>query len=98
MRSNSEITVANFRESAVRSFLFFWYDFELKVKNLNRKEDENVFQQLRTRYAEALKTSLQQTAEKLLINFQGNKQGLRVCLTEQVSHNISAFMGKVDSL
>ncbi|MET0466384.1 MAG: hypothetical protein ABW007_24720 [Chitinophagaceae bacterium] len=98
MRSNSDITVANFRESAVRTFLFFWYDFELKVKNLNRQEDESVFQQLRIRYAEALKTSLQQKVETLLSNFQGNKSGLQVCLADQVSHNVSAFMVRVSAL
>lgn len=98
MRSESDFAIANFRESAVRTFLFFWMDFQKNVSAIDRHKDENVFLQLKNRYSDSLKTSLHGTVEKILNQYGGNKTNLRFSLTEQVALSITAFNGKVNAL
>lgn len=98
MHSNTTIAITSFRESAVRIFLLLWNDFERKTKELDRKTDENVFQQLQYRYVEGLRAQLSSIAERTLMSFSGDLNGLRKCLTDQVSQNISAFMFRAKAI
>ncbi|MCG2615084.1 hypothetical protein LZZ85_12365 [Terrimonas sp. NA20] len=94
METQRNRVISNFRESAVRVFLNLWFDFEKKVRSLNRQEDNNLFDQLQSRYTSSLKVELLKHAEICLSEYCGDRSSLRKNLNDQVAQNISAFITK----
>lgn len=98
METNKGMALSNFRESAIRIFLFLWYDFEKQAKRLDRQADENVFQQLQSRYVVGLKAELFKSSEACLGGYCGDRNALRRNLNDQVAQNVSAFILKARQL
>lgn len=100
MEKDIEIIVSQFRSEASVLFGAIVEDFVHQTKRLNRQWDENVFQQMQSRYAQELKKQLSQVAEKVIVHYKGNLSAsrLRLDLTHQIEYYTSAFVLKIKSM
>lgn len=98
METDMEKIIARFRDSAGRIFVLIWEDFERRAKILDRQRDENVFQQLQSRYIDELRKQLTKIVEASLNEYSGDRNMLRRDLTNQVSYNVSEFLQKIRSM
>ncbi len=74
--------------------------FVYNAQKLNRQVDENVFQQLSSRYAEQLKAELKQAAEQLLEQHKEtvNSDLLRLDFSNHISYSLTEFRLKIRSM
>lgn len=100
MEKDIEIIVSQFRKEASGLFPAITEDFVRHAKRLNRRWDENVFQQMQGRYLQELKKQLAQSAEKAISQYKSNANTnvLRHELTRQIEHYVSEFILKTKSM
>jgi hypothetical protein len=90
---------ADFRDTAGRIFQSTFSLFVKSVAKLDRRRDENVFQQLQGRYADELENRLSETA-RAVIERNGEKADsnvLRKELADEISYFVSEFLVKARS-
>ena len=100
MERDIEIIVSHFRNEASSLFLAIVEDFERHAEKLNRQRDENVFQQMQSRFVQELKKQLSYIAEKVIGQYKGNTgiNTLRRELTAQIEYYISELLLKIRSM
>lgn len=94
-------TIRNeFRTSSSRLFFSLYSDFEKAVAPLNRKRDENVFQQLQGRYSSDLEKQLNDIAKRILERYRDmqNINLIRGELTNSIAQYVHEFIAKAKSL
>ncbi|HET6994266.1 MAG TPA: hypothetical protein VFI06_04740 [Chitinophagaceae bacterium] len=91
--------ITGFRNSSSRIFEMIYNDFKRNVKNVNRKTDENVFQQMQARYINELENQLRQLAEKTVAGYNEPRESkiLQHELASQISYLLSEFQQKAKS-
>jgi hypothetical protein len=100
MERDIEIIVSHFRNEASSLFLAIVEDLERHAEKLNRQRDENVFQQMQSRFVQELKKQLAYIAEKVIGQYKGNADIniLRRELTAQIEYYISELLLKIRSM
>lgn len=100
MEKDIEIIVSQFRNEASGIFLMVAEDFERHAKRLNRRWDENVFQQLQSRYVQELKKQLSESAEKIINQYKvsRNLNILKQEFTRQIAYHTSELLLKIRSM
>ena len=100
MERDIEIIVSQFRNEAANLFLAIVEDFERHAERLNRQRDENVFQQMQSRFVQELKQQLSYIAEKVIGQYKGNT-GINTLSREmsaQTEYYISELLLKIRSM
>lgn len=98
MESDIERLKSNFRDSASKIVNYVWQEFQNQSSRLDRHKDENVFQQLQSRYINELQQRLREEAENLIRNYTGNSAALRRDLTNQIAYIVSQLNLRIRSL
>lgn len=102
MNSQNDTTaiMSRFRNSSASIFHALCNDFEKKVKNISRRNDENVFQQLQGKYSQELKRQLTQLAKNTMAicHDTGSPGVLQKELTSHISYQVAEFELKARSM
>ena len=100
MEKEIEQVKNEFDSNAVKIFFSIYEKFETAVKQLNRRRDENVFQQIQGKYVFTLKNQLENLAKEIL-----NKHHqltlihhLSRILTDSINFYLKKFVQKSGSL
>lgn len=100
MEKEIEQVKNEFESNAIKIFFSIYERFEIAVKQLNRRRDENVFQQIQGKYVFTLKNQLENLAKEIL-----NKHHhltlihhLSRILTDSVNFYLKEFIQKSGSL
>ncbi len=96
MSQDAEQLSVEFNNSATKLFFSLQNQFAKAVKNLDRRRDENVFQQLLGKYAYTLKLQLEDMAQTLIAKNQGleNITLLKKKMTDTISSFTNEFIHK----
>jgi len=94
------LIITEFRNVTSLIYEMVFAGFRESVKNLDRQEDENVYQQLQSKYRSKLKMLLEHEAEKILEEHraQGDLRMLQRELNGHVSYLLTAFLLKAKSM
>jgi hypothetical protein len=88
-----------FHDRARNVFFSVYKEFRHSIASVDRQGDENVFQQLQTRYANLLHLQLNKIALELLDQAEpSNRSMLNVSLGQSIKEYVSEFMQKAKSL
>ncbi|MFT4093164.1 MAG: hypothetical protein QM640_05955 [Niabella sp.] len=99
MENDPIFIITGFRKTANELFDGLCHDFIDQAKKLDRQTDENVFQQLRSRYEGQLQQQLNREAMGLLQEYKRDDiLSLHQSLTGYISYCLSAFRIKAGSL
>lgn len=97
MEKDIDLVMIKFRDTAARLSSLLWEDFTERITKLNRRTDENVVQQLQSRYTEELKNQLTQTADQLIQQLGRNRQIASRELTSLIAYYASELVLKMKS-
>jgi len=99
MRKDLDELEIEFNYRANETFYLLFEKFEKTVKELNRRKDENVFQQERAKYMNSLKSELERIAISLVEKYREIKEvnQLRRNLTNRINEYVQEFMMKSQS-
>jgi hypothetical protein len=99
MNESSQILV-DFNNRAKKIFVSLYERFTASAKRLDRKKDDNVFQQQQGMYLQTLKQQLQSMALEILNKNRaaGNNRELNKKLTDEINEYIKEFRQKSRSL
>jgi len=100
MEKEIEQVKNEFDTNAVKIFFSIYEKFETDVKQLNRRRDENVFQQIQGKYVFTLKNQLENLAKEMLNKHHQLKliHHLSRTLTDSISFYLHEFIQKSGSL
>ncbi|HEX5653014.1 MAG TPA: hypothetical protein VFX58_08070 [Chitinophagaceae bacterium] len=100
MDNDLEKISVEFNNIASKALNYLFSQFKEAVATLNRKNDENVFQQLLGKYLYQFRNQLEETAQRLLDQHRSgsNQQSLKGRLTGEVNRYVSEFMQKAKAL
>ncbi len=85
--------IVDFNDSARKVMASFLEKFMTNADSLNRRNDENVFQQLQARYADSLKAQLNSLAKSYLYQFRSvDMQQLNNRLINSIEIYIHEFL------
>ncbi|GAB3416271.1 hypothetical protein [Niabella aquatica] len=99
MEHDSIYIVTAFRKAANKLFEELYHDFTERIKKLDRQRDENVFQQLHSRYEQQLQYQLGLEAKDLMRTYKRNDiLQLQQSLTEHIAYCLLEFKRKAGSL
>jgi|SRR5437763_6177014 hypothetical protein len=96
MRRDIDELDVEFNFTAKEAFYLIFTRFNAAVKDLDRRRDENVFQQTRAQYRFALKAELERLAMSIIENNQEVQEMnlLRRNLTNRINDYLQEFMAK----
>jgi len=99
MENDIGLIITEYRDLSSKISEMIYDDFKRKVKRLNRRTDENVYQLLQARYINELEKQLHQEVEKMVEknNKNVNLTSLRHELATQASYILSEFLLKAKS-
>lgn len=89
--------MGEFENEASKLFIQLFHQFEAATEKLNRRQDENVFQQAAARYTASLKQQLSQVALRLMQEHQhahDNLHHLQHTLTHRIEVLLNEFSQK----
>ena len=100
MDNECEQVFADFNNSAQRLFFLTYENFSVFAKQLNRQQDENVFQQQLGKYLRTLKLQLEGIAEEVIQKNKSLKEIDRCnkLLTEKIDFYLNEFRQKSRSI
>ena len=100
MNNSFEQTYTEFNNRARSAFFALYKDFLLAISVLDRQEDENVFQLVKSKYQSKLKQQLKLVAEEMMSknNSSQNNEQLKEALPYEIEGYISEFTQKINSL
>ena len=89
-----------FNKNARRIFFSLYEKFRESIQQLNRKKDENVFQQQQAKYLQTLKTELEYVVKGLLEKNKStyNMNQVNKKLTDEIAMYLNEFRQKTRSL
>lgn len=89
-----------FNNAAKKIFFSLYEKFAVSAKRLDRRKDENVFQQQQSKYLNTLKTQLENLAQAILNKpgFVKNMNLLNRKLTDEIEIYLNEFRQKSRSL
>lgn len=99
MDGSSQILI-EFNNRAKKIFFSLYENFKESAKLLNRRRDDNVFQQQQGKYLQTLKQQLESLALEVLNKNRssGNNNELTKKLTGEINEYVKEFMQKSRSL
>ncbi len=100
MEKDIEYAQTEFNNNASKFFFSLYARFHDAVKLLNRRRDDNVFQQLRGKYLYTLKKQLEDMAKTCLDKYKSSKDisHLKETLSYSVDRYMNEFSQKAASL
>jgi len=100
MEKEIEQVKNEFDANAVKIFFSIYEKFETAVKQLNRRRDENVFQQIQGKYVFTLKNQLENLAKEILDKHHQLTliQHLSRILADSINFYLKEFVQKSESL
>ena len=92
--------IVDFDNKAKKIFFSLYEKFAESAKQLDRKKDDNVFQQQQSKYLNTLKTQLENIAQELLNknSFLKNINLLNKKLRDEINAHLNEFRQKSRSL
>lgn len=99
MDGSSQILI-DFNNRAKAIFFSLYEKFRQSTKLLNRKQDDNVFQQQQSKYLQTLKQQLESMALEILgkNSSPGDSSQLNKKLTDEINEYVNEFRQKSRSL
>ena len=90
----------DFNNKAKKLFFSLYQNFAGSAKELDRRKDDNVFQQQQNKYLKTLKTELENLAQDILNKSSSSKNInlLNKKLRDEISNYLNEFMQKSKSL
>ena len=87
-----------FHQKATDRFFSIYHAFENAVTHINRRKEEYRFQQLKNQYASTMETELNQIAEYILIQNNGEKQvnGIDMLFHQFIKDYLHRFIMKAN--
>lgn len=100
MEKDFEQAKVEFDNMATKIFFSLYGQFKNTIKFIDRRKDENVFQQLQGKFVFSLTNQLQNLAKEIIHKHQHlkNAQHLNRILTDAISSYINEFTQKSNSI
>ena len=100
MENDSTLIVTHFRDLASKIYGMVYRDFRKSAEKLDRRKDENVFQQLQARYASELEKFLDREAKRIAEEHSSHpgKRILQRELSGHVAYLVSEFLLNAKSM
>lgn len=100
MHQDVQHTCNDFHDRGRRVFFALYHDFQHSVTTLNRRRDENVFQQIKGKYTQELKSRLNNLARESIqkMDTDSGRNELNHALSSIIDDYLREFELKIRSL
>ena len=99
MQKDSDEILVEFNNDAGKLLSFLFAKFQKNVQPLNRNKDENVFQQLQSKYLYSFKNELENMAKIQIEKYKGDKAyELNNRLSDSIDRLINEFVQQIRTL
>jgi hypothetical protein len=99
MPEDFDTTLVEFENIAAKIYSRIWAQFSEYVRRIDREEEQNVFRMQASKFADALKRSLNEEVKKALsISHSKNLNKLEAALSVRIDYYLGQFHVKCNSL
>ena len=99
MKEDTDKTIVEFNNEAARLYGHVFDQFENSVRNIDRNNEENVFQMRVSKFSLELKKQLEQHVKKILESSDSKmNEQLQAALSVKVSYYLRQFMQKCSAM